>query len=205
MYIPTLASSFIYNLPSDFLPPQVVNDYAGIIDLYKMPYDNIIDFLNSTIKSVSCPGFSIDPNHQIINRGKWIGYKPAKPVQDLVTTHEVNVVFKSVLGDLNYMLLLDIFQKHYLDTDHLYVQPLTMTTLDPFRNGLYTIRYYQIILVSLSENNFDYSIQKVNQKEFTLTFSFNFMELDFLLSKSKTIDVNNTSVLGNSLPIIFNK
>lgn len=205
MFQSTLNSSFIYNLPSDFLPPAVVDDYNGLIDLYQMPYDNIIDFLNSTIKSISFPGFSAKPNNQIINRGKYIGYKPATPVQDLVSTREINVVFRSVQGNLNYMLLLDIFQKHYLDTNHLFIQPLTVTTLDPFRNGVYTIKYFQVILISLSDILFDYSVQKTNAPEFTLTFAFNFMELDSFINKTKLIDVNNNSVLGNSLPIILNK
>jgi hypothetical protein len=205
MFLSTLPSSFIFNLPSDFIPPAALNDYDGIIDLYQMPYENILDFLNSTIKSITFPGLSLETNQQTINRGKKIFYKPATPVQDLVTTHEVNVVFRSVQGNLNYMILLDIFQKHYLDTEHLYVQPLSMVTLDPFRNGVFVIRYYQLVLKSLTETLFDYSIQKVNAQEFTLTFTFNFYELDSLFRKTKIIDVNNKSVLGNSLPIILNR
>ena len=162
MFLPTLPSSFIFNLPSDFLPPDVVNDYDGYIEMYQMPYSNIIDFLNSTIKSISFPGVSITANKQTINRGKVIFYKPATPVQDIVTTHEVNVVFRSVQGNLNYMILLDIFEKHYLDTQHLFVQPLTKTTLDPWRNGLFVLKYYQVVLLSISDTTFDYSIQKLN-------------------------------------------
>jgi len=205
MFLPRLNSEFIYNLPSDFIPREALADFDGILDLYQMPYESIIDFLNSTIKSISFPGFSADPNHQIINRGKYIGYKPAKPVQDLVTTREVNVVFNTVSGSLNYFLLLDIFQKHYLDTEHLYVQPLVVSSLDPYRNAIYTIKYYQVILISISETEFDYSVTKVNPSEFTLTFAFNFMELDFVLNKSRIINVNNPAVLGNSLPIVLNR
>ena len=205
MFLPTLPSSFIFNLPSDFLPPSVINDYDGYIDMYQMPYSNIIDFLNSTIKSISFPGVSVTANKQIINRGKVIFYKPATPVQDIVTTHEVNVVFRSVQGNLNYMILLDIFEKHYLDTDHLFVEPLVKTTLDPWRNGLFALKYYQVVLLSISETTFDYSVQKLNAQEFTLTFSFNFYELESLLMKNKILDVNNKSVLGNSMPAILRR
>jgi hypothetical protein len=205
LFLPRLNSEFIFNLPSDFIPSEVLADYDGIVDLYQMPYTNILDFLNSTIKSISFPGFSVDPNHQIIMRGKYIGYKPAKPVQDLVTTREINVVFNTVSGSLNYFILLDLFQKHYLDTQHLYIEPLTVSNLDPFRNVLFTIKYYQVILISISETTFDYSVQKVNPSEITLTFAFNFMELDFNLTKSRLINVNNPTVLGNSLPLVLNR
>ena len=126
MILSSLASSFIFNLPSDFLPPDVLSDYDGYLDLYHMPYDNIIDFLNSTIKSVSFPGLSIDVNEQRILRGKKIAYKPATPVQDIVTTNELNVVFRSVDGDVNYLLCYDIFQKHYLDTENMYIKPFNV-------------------------------------------------------------------------------
>ena len=205
MLLSTLSSSFIFNFPSDFLSPEALADFDGYLEANHMPYDNIIDFLNSTIKSVSFPGLNITVNEQRIIRGKKIAYKPATPVQDIVTTHEISVVFRAVQGDINYLLLYDIFQRHYLDTDHLYIEPFTVTALDMYRNGIYVVKYYQIIAVSLSENIFDYSVQKVNAKELTLTFNFNYIELDFLLNKTKIIDLGNPKVLGNSLPIILKK
>jgi hypothetical protein len=57
----------------------------------------------------------------------------------------------------------------------------------------------------MSELTFDYSIQKVNAAEFTVDFRFNFIDLEFLLNKTKILDVGNPNVLGNSTPIILNK
>lgn len=205
MRLSTLSSSFIFQFPSDFLPPLVLNDYKGFLDKYQMPYDNIIDYLNSTIKSVSFPGLSITPVSQTIIRGKKIFQKPATPVQDVVSSHEITVTFRDVDGHANYMLMYDIFQKHYLDTENLFIQPLTITTLDMWRNSVYQIRFYQLIALNLSECNFDYSVQKINPAEFTVTFNFNYIELDFLLNKTKIIDLGNPAVLGNSLPLIINK
>ena len=205
MRLSTLSSSFIFQFPSDFLPPMVLNDYKGFLDKYQMPYDNIIDYLNSTIKSVNFPGLAITPVSQTIIRGKKILQKPATPVQDIVSSHEITVTFRDVDGHANYMLMYDIFQKHYLDTEHLFIQPFTITTLDMWRNSVYQIRFYQLIALNLSECNFDYSVQKINPAEFTVTFNFNFIELDFLLNKTKIIDAGNPAVLGNSLPLIINK
>lgn len=203
LLLPRLNSEFVFNLPSDFIPREAIADYDGILDMYQMPYETIIDFLNSTIKSVSFPGMSIDPVNQIIMRGKYIGYKSSKPVQDLVTTREINVVFSTVTGNLNYFLLLDIFQKQYL-SDKLYVEPITVSSLDPNRNSLFTITYNQVILTSITDTLFDYSVQKVAPNEFTLTFAFNFIDIQFNLNKSKIVDMNNPKILGNSLPLIIN-
>ena len=170
-----------------------------------MPYDNIIDYLTSTIKSISYPGLSLTPNEQTILRGKKMAYKPSTPAQDLVATHEITVTFNDIDGHANYFLMDDIFQKHYLDTDHLHINPFTITTLDMWRNSVWQIRFYQLIAVSLSDTLLDYSVQKVNAPEFSVTFRFNWIEKEFLFNKTKILSTDNASnVLGNSSPLIIN-
>lgn len=205
MRLPSLSSSYIFNFPSDFLLPEVVNNYNGFIEYYHMPYDNIIDYINSTIRTVTCPGLSINVAEQRILRGKVMAYKPSTPVQDIFTSHEFTVTFNSIDGHANYMLLLEIFQKHYLDTDNLYIKPFIVTFLDPWRNAIYRMEYHQLIAISLSDILLDNSVQKISFPEFTLTFRFNFMNLEFLMNKDKIIDIGNKAVLGNSSPIILNK
>ena len=80
----------------------------------------------STIKSVSFPGLNVTPPQQTIIRGKKIAYKPATPVQDIVASHEFTVTFRDVDGHANYMLMYDIMQKHYLDTENLFIEPFTI-------------------------------------------------------------------------------
>ena len=202
----TLSSGFIFNFPSDFLPQEVINDFSGFIDAYHMPYDNIIDYLNSTIKSVSYPGISLTPVEQKIMRGKVMAYKPSVPAQDLVATHDITVTFNDIDGHANYFLMDDIIMKHYLDTDHLHINPFTVTTLDMWRNSVWQIRYYQLIAMNLSDTLLDYSVQKVNAPEFSVTFRFNWIEKEFLFNKTKILATNNSSnVLGNSSPLIINK
>ena len=128
---------------------------------------------------------------QIAMRGKERYFKPAKNVQDIVTTHELTATFRSVDSDLNYWLLFDIINKHYLDTEHAWVNPFSITSVDIRRDGIYVIRFYEIILKALSDNDFNYSQQKVNAKDFSLTFHFNFYDIEFLLNKSKVLEVKD--------------
>ena len=201
MRLRTLSSGFIFNFPSDFLLPEVVNDYKYYIDGFKLPYTNIIDYLNSTIKSVSIPGLKLSPNEQTILRGKKMAYKPATPVQDLVSTHDITVTFNDYDGHGNYFLMKDIFRKHYLDTEHLHINPFTITTLDMWRNAIYQIRLYQLIATDLSDVLLDYSVQKINAPEFTVTFRFNWSEEEFLFNQKKFLDLGNPKILGNSSPV----
>ena len=46
-------------------------------------------------------------------------------------------------------------------------------------------------LLRLSENVFSYSQQKIQAKEFTMTFKFNFTDIEFLLTKSKVLELSD--------------
>lgn len=131
-------------------------------------------------------------------RGKQRNFKPATNPQDIVTTRQLNVTFRSVDSDLNYWLLFDILNKHYLDTENQYLDPFTITAVDIHRDAIYVIRFYEIIINSLNDNLFNYSSQKVTSKEFTMTFNFNFYDIEFLLNKSKVLELG-------SLPQVIQK
>jgi len=189
MRLSSQGSQFVFNLPSDFLKPEIINTYTPILEKNWVQYENVIDYLNSTIKSVNFPGLGFDMPKQINMRGKERQFKPAKNVQDITTTHELTVTFRSVDSDLNYWLMFDILNKHYLDVDNAWINPFTITCVDIHRDAIYVIRFYEIILKSLSDNTFNYSQQKVNSKEFTMGFHFNFYDIEFLLNKSKVLEL----------------
>ncbi len=82
--------------------------------------------------------------------------------------------------------------KHYLDTDNAFLtEPFTITCVDIHRDAIYIIRFYELILKGQSDNTFNYSSQKVNSKEFTLTFHFNFYDIEFLLNQTKVLELGD--------------
>ena len=189
MRLSSQSSQFVFNLPQDFLKTETINTYQPILEKNWVQYENVIDYLNSTIKSVNFPGLSFDMPKQILMRGKERQFKPAKNVQDIATTHELTITFRSVDSDLNYWLMFDILTKHYLDVENSFLNPFTITCVDIHRDALYVIRFYEIILKSLSENTFNYSQQKISSKDFTMAFHFNFYDIEFLLDKSKVLEL----------------
>lgn len=188
MRLSSQSSQFVFNLPQNFLKPDIIETYKPILEKNWVQYENIIDYLNSTIKSINFPGISFEPNKQILMRGKERQFKPAKNVQDIATTHDLTITFRSVDSDLNYWLMFDIITKHYLDVSNSFLDPFSMTCLDIHRDAIYTIKFYEIIVKSLNENTFNYSQQKINAKDFTMTFHFNFYDIEFLLNKSKLLE-----------------
>ena len=191
MRLSSQGSQFIFNLPSDFLPTEIINTYKPVLEKNWVQYESVIDYINSTIKAVNFPGIGFDMPKQTNIRGKERQFKPAKNVQDITSTHELTVTLRSVDSDLNYWLMFDIISKHYLDVENSFVTPFTITCLDIHRDAIYVIRFYEIIIKGLSDNTFNYSQQKVNAKEFTLTFHFNFYDIEFLLNKSKIIELGD--------------
>ena len=184
-------SQFIFNIPESFLKPEIIATYQPILEKNWVQYENVISYLNSTIKGVNFPGISFELVKRIEVRGKERFLKPAKNIQDITTTHDLTVTFRSVDSDLNYWLMFDIISKHYLDVENAFLEPFTITCVDIHRDAIYVIRFYEIILKSLSENTFNYSQQKVNAKEFTITFHFNFYDIEFLLNQSKVLELGN--------------
>jgi hypothetical protein len=53
MRLSSQSSQFVFNLPANFVPPEVLNSYTPILDKNWIQYENVIDYLNSTIKAVS--------------------------------------------------------------------------------------------------------------------------------------------------------
>jgi hypothetical protein len=198
MRLSSQGSQFIFNLPSDFLQQEIIETYMPILEKNWIQYENVIDYINSTIKSVNFPGLGFDIPKQINMRGKERQFKPAKNVQDITSTHDLTVTFRSVDSDLNYWLMFDILTKHYLDVENSWVNPFTITCVDIHRDAIYVIRFYEIILKGLSENTFNYNQQKVSAKEFTMNFHFNFYDIEFLLNRSKILELG-------TLPTIIQK
>lgn len=128
-------------------------------------------------------------------RGKERSFKSSRNVQDIITTRELNVTLRSVDSDLNYWLMFDIINKHYLDVENQFLDPFTITCVDIHREAIYVIKFYEIILKSLSENMFNYSQQKVNSKEFTITFNFNFYDIEFLLNQTKVLELGEVPTI----------
>jgi hypothetical protein len=83
---------------------------------------------------------------------------------------------------------------------HIFINPFKITCVDIHRDAIYEISFYEIILKNLSDNTFDYSSQKTQAKEFTMTFHFNFYSIEFLLDKSKVLEIGS-----NGVPIIIQK
>jgi hypothetical protein len=199
MRLSSQGSQFVFNLPQDFIPQEILNSYTPLLEKNWVQYENVLDYVNSTIKSVNLPGINFDLPSQIVKRGKVRKFKPATNVQDILTTNEATINFRSVDSDLNYWILFDIIIKHYLNTDTNFLNPLSISILDIHRDAIYTIYLKEVIIKSFSDLQFDYAQQKINAKEFTMTIHFNFYDIEFNLDKSKLLELGDVPKIVQKL------
>lgn len=199
MRLSSQSSQFVFNLPQDFIPQEILNSYTPLLEKNWVQYENVLDYLNSTIKGVNLPGLSISMPQQILMRGKVRNFKPATNVQDIITNREVTIDFRSVDSDLNYWILFDIVIKHYLNTDTNFLNQFSISVVDIHRDAIYTIHLREIIIKSLSDMKFNYSQQKINNKEFSMTINFNFYDIEFNLNKSKVLELSEVPTIVQKL------
>jgi len=200
MRLSSSSSQFVFNLPSDFLSTSVSDSYLPILEKNWVQYENVIDYLNSTIKEISAPGLSVETPTQRVKRGKEINFKPATNVNDIMASRELDITFRSVDSDLNYWLLWEMFINHYLNVEEKFLKPFILQAIDIHRDVIYEISFREVILKTLSELRFAYNDQAFTEKTFTMTFSFNFIEIEFKLDKSKVLELDKSE-----LPIIVQK
>lgn len=207
MRLSTISSGFVFNMPSDFLPQEIINTYKPVLEKNFIQYDNIIDYLNSTILEINFPGLSLELPTQTIKRGKEINYRPVKNVHDIVSSRELDVTFRSVDNNLNYFLLWDIMIKHYLavsdgaipsNIQYNYINPFMVKNIDLNRDELYTISFRELILKNISDNKFSYNNQAYSESTFNLSFQYNWFDIEFSLYPSKILDISGiTPVIQN--------
>ena len=68
-------NSFYFVFPRGFFPKSVVDKYLPYIKRQPIPFDNIDDYMNSTIQTIGFPNMTIDSVEQVRNLGKKISYK----------------------------------------------------------------------------------------------------------------------------------
>jgi hypothetical protein len=191
MNLTTLNNQFHFNLPLDFIPPLIEERYLKYLSGKRKLHRSVLDYINSTIQTVSMPGvkFPVVSNPQNLHRKK-IKWKTVGNIYDHFD-EEVTVTFLNVDSNLNHMIMMDSLVNHYLDTDKTYDEPIVVTVLDERRNALYHVQYRDVMWTGLDGNTFGFNDQSFQNKTFTATFQYNFIDIEYVLDKTDIIS-NNT-------------
>ena len=186
MRISSQNSQFIFNFPVDFISLRLYTKFQKILDSYHVQYDNVLDYLNSTIKEIVMPSMTFENTEQRGKYGKRMPWRSATNVLDSFQ-QELDITFRSVDSHLNYMMMVEIVQEWY-QTTKTHVPFLTTHILDKNGDLLYTILFKNNILKTLSELRLSYQLQDFSEKQFTMTFKFGYLDILYEIKDSKLDD-----------------
>jgi hypothetical protein len=94
-------------------------------------------------------------------------------------------------GNLNYLIFQDILINHYLNVEKPYDAPMIITALDQNRNAIYHIQYRSVIWTGISDNTLAYNDQVIQNKTFTMTFEYGYIDYEYTADKVDIISGNS--------------
>ena len=169
-------NQFIFQFPIDFVPTDLYTKFQKVLDNNNMPYDNVLDYINATIKEVVFPNISMDAAQQTFWKGKKIEWKETGNVFDKFQ-NELDITFRSVDSHMNYFMLMEILMNFYLNNRERYIPYFALQIIDKHGDLIYTTLFKDIILKTLSELRMSYQSQDVSEKTFSITFRYNWLDI----------------------------
>lgn len=195
-------NGFMVQLPADFFNEDVQKKYEKYYRSLLLPYDNLDDFMVSTIQGINFPGFKSTLQTQINPLGKIQERQSSKPLEDQFD-RTLTLTFKLSDAFLNYFIFLDnalnylspmnvtkentqnslgvASSRAIVNTNHPFFKPIRLTLLNNEGYAVASIVLNRPMLTSLSEMKLSYSSTTPQFQTFTATFQYyNFdLELDF--------------------------
>lgn len=182
----TINNQFIFNLPVGFVPAGIEAKRLSFLKKNRILYDSVLDFLNSCIKEITFPDVTFEQTEQTLMRGKKRQFKSAKNVYDSFS-RDIRVTFRNVSSNLSYLLMLECILYHYNDVINTFMEQMIVQIIDEHRDEIYRIVFKEIIIKNLSDFVMQYNNQLNEDNTFTLTFTYNFMDIEYVMDNSDII------------------
>jgi len=195
MRISSQNNQFLFNLPENFISDRLEKQFQELMDKKFIPYNTIMDYINSGIKDTVSPSLSYQTVEQSLYHGKIVSWRESGNIMDKFQ-NELDVTFRSFDSHLNYFIILQIINDYYLNNEN-YLDVLNINVLDKDGDILYTVLLKEIIYKSLSELRMSYNSTEYSEQTFTLTFKYNFIDVIWQIG-----DQDGTSIFDTGLDYV---
>jgi hypothetical protein len=195
MRISSQNNQFLFNLPENFISDRLEKQFQELMDKKFIPYNTIMDYINSGIKDIVFPSLSYQTVEQSLYHGKIVSWRESGNIMDKFQ-NELDVTFRSFDSHLNYFIILQIINDYYLNNEN-YLDVLNINVLDKDGDILYTVLLKEIIYKSLSELRMSYNSTEYSEQTFTLTFKYNFIDVIWQIG-----DQDGTSIFDTGLDYV---
>ena len=202
MRINSQNNQFIFNIPQGFITKDVEDKFQVLLDKNFIPYNDVMDYINSTIKDIVFPSVSFDRVEQRAFHGKKINYREAGNIADKFQG-EIDITFRSVDSHLNYFILSEISTRFYLQDNPNYLDNVSISIIDKDGDLIYTIVLRQVLITSLSEIRLSYNASNFDERDFTLQLSYNFIDIVWSIDRDELVEENIFEIGQNHDPLDF--
>ena len=177
----------MFRFPKGFINEEIEKKYNFYLKRLPTPFENILDYLNHTIQSITFPSVGSDEIEQFVGRktsadGKNITKNPQYWRQSLdmsrILPKEFTVNLKAADAYLNYWVLFEVY-KDYLEVTNMedYFPDMNIMYLDREGYQLLTVDMKQPIMKGISEVDMNYSATAMEFRTFSATFKYNTFDI----------------------------
>lgn len=199
MQLTTIGNKFVFNLPSDFLPPGVETKWIKFLQKNHVYYATVLDYLSSTIQEVVFPSLNFESPKQTKKFGKEIQWKDAKNIYDSMSK-QVDVVFKNVDGNLNYLIMWDALNSAKLDLDRPNDSNMFMFVVDRYNDVVVQVTFRSVILKGITDVKFSFGESVGDNKTFTVSFTYNYTDVFSPLDSKDLLTDDEPVKYNNPIP-----
>lgn len=169
-------NNFIVRFNKGFFYPSIVKKYETYLKRLPIPYENLHDYMTASIQAITFPALTAEPVEQILYEDNYTSKGGLRLERYL--TREFNITFKLYEGYINYWVMFDLFRDYYdLDNKDKFLADVNLTFLDQTGFEFISVEMHQILMLSMSELELNYSSNAADFKTFNVNFKYNFIKI----------------------------
>lgn len=187
MFLNGRSDSFDLRIPKVFIPSSVKERWQPYFKRLPSPTDDISDIINWSIQSISFPSINYTPVEQTRpgfeerKHGTSRSFRGGRSSETMLD-RKFEITFKAIDGYVNYWVLFETFLHHYsFSNDKPYVCDFPLRIKDAEGINIYQINFIDVLFTGIDQFSLNFSEQSVDAKTFSCNFTFNEMNLDFVV------------------------
>jgi len=190
MILNSLQNQFIIRFPKSFFYPEIHQKWTPVVKRLKLPYENLEDFINASVQSLTFPSIELSPVEQGQQQFR-IAYRPGNELEPLFDKN-LTLTFKLSEGLITYWILfeqIELFIQIY-EVKKPFWDPMYVSFLDHHGFELVAFSFDKIIPTGMSQFDISYATTAAEFNTFTLNLRYNRFKI------KRRIDNDNYDIKG---------
>jgi len=181
-------NQFVFRFPKGFISKEIEEKYNFYLKRLPTPFENILDYVNHTVQSVSFPSVNADQVEQ------WVGRKIMSDSRNVTKNPQIwrqtvdleravpkefTVNLKAADGYLNYWVLYETLREYLrISNQEDYLPDMNLRYLDREGYQMLTVDFRQPLYTGISEVEMNYSSTAMEFRTFSVNFKYNWFDIN---------------------------